>query len=1306
MRSHTPPFSEIGPYRLGDRIGAGGMGEVFEAYDERLDRQVAIKLIRPSQASDPLKRERLRREARASAQLDHPSIVRVYDLVQKDEVYGLVMEYVPGFTLAARLAEAPLSIAEAIRCGIGILAALTEAHLHGIVHRDLKTENVLITPDGHVKVFDFGIAKRIDAGDEVSLTSDGLLLGTFRAMSPEQVRGEKLDPRSDLFSFGSLLYELVTGTSPFVGRNVEATLERVCAFRPPAARECNPDVPEELSALIDRLLEKNPGRRPQSAAEVAQLLERIRLALEQDGFDGSGALPTQAEGPPPSRFGSAERRQLTLLRCSLMRDETGPLDPEELLGRNHALQEVVSEAVRHFGGALAPSFGNEKVAYFGYPQSYEDNAHRAVRAALEITARFEETDAAVQVAIHTGTAVVTHGTRGAGDSLTLGEILDHAEKLEALAGPNRVVVSAATQRLIEPAFDLVPAGPAAFQVAADRGFHTIDPDEAALTPLVAREQELRLVLEHWTLAGEGRGQVVLLAGEAGIGKSRLVREIKEKLSSQGVLFLECFGSPYHRDSALYPVADLLCRLLVFGRLGSAERLRRLEGLIGRLGLSCEEIVPLLAPVLSLIVPERYPPLRLSPEGQRQKTREAIVHVLLEMAERQATVLVVEDLHWIDPSSLEWIDLLVEQCGGSRLLALLTARPDFDPAWGHHSSVTRLTLGALTQAQTREMIDRITGDSGAEPWLIEQVLAKTDGIPLFVEELIKMLQGSVRQDLPSAAIPATLEGWLTARLDRLGAAREVALWASAIGREFSFELLSAISLLPEADLRRKLDRLVESELVYRRGLPPRTRYFFKHALIQEAAYASLLRSRRRQTHERIVHALEERFPEVVVSQPELLAHHCTEAGLVSLAVDYWKRAGERAASSGGPEWIAHLNRALALLATLPESTERDRREISIQVALGVAEGHFRSFGVPECERAFTRAWMLSRRTGSTALLLPVLRGLHMNALVRAETFKAAEISAQLVLAAEEDGDAVFRMTASQVQAFIHFMLGELPAAQERIDKALALYDPEVSYLDLKIPGGGDASLEMLFIHSWVLWFAGYPDQALRRSRECLERARRFPYPITLFVPSYFNGDLHMYRREPAEVATVGTELVRIGVDQRFGLALPVGLFHQGWALAEQGQPDEGIARMRAGIQASLNLGARFGLTHHLAVLADSCLRAGRIEEGLAGVAEALAIAEAGWRSMNPELYRIQAELRFRQGAPAVEVDGLLGRALDSSRRHGAKSLELRAAISYARIRREQGQGEEGLAVLAPVYGWFTEGFETGDLREARMLLSSR
>lgn len=1302
MRSHTPPFSEIGHYRLGDRIGVGGMGEVFEAYDERLDRPVAIKLIRPSQASDPRNRERLRREARASAQLDHPSIVRVYDLVEKDEVCGLVMEYVPGLTLAARLAEAPLSIAEAVRFGIEILEALAEAHRHGIVHRDLKTENVLVTPDGHVKVFDFGIAKRIDTGDEASLTSDGSLLGTFRAMSPEQIRGEKLDSRSDLFAFGSLLYELVTGVSPFLGPNIEATLERVCACRQPAARERNLEVPEDLSVLIDRLLEKSPVRRPQSAAEVAQLLERIRLALDQDGFDSSGALPTQADGPPPL-VGAAERRQLTLLRCSLMRDDTGPLDPEELLGRNNALREVAAEAVRHFGGALAPSFGNEQIAYFGYPQSYEDNAHRAVRAALEITARFEETDAAVQVAIHTGMAVVTHGARGAGASLTLGELLDHAEKLEARAGPNRVVVSVATQRLIEPAFDLVPVEAVAFQVAADRGFHMSDGDEAALTPLVAREQELRLVLEHWTLAGEGRGQAVLLAGEAGIGKSRLVREIKGKLSSRGVLFLECFGSPYHRDSALYPVADLLCRLLDLGRLGPAERLRRLEGLIGRLGLSSEEIAPLLAPLLSLVLPARYPPLRLSPEGQRQKTREAIVHLLLEMAERQATVLVIEDLHWIDPSSLELIDLLVEQCGGSRLLALLTSRLDFEPAWGHHSWVTRLTLGALTQSQTREMIERIMGDSGAEPWLIEQVLAKTDGIPLFVEELIKMLQ-TERRDLPSAAVPATLEGWLTARLDRLGPAREVALWASAIGREFSFELLSAISPLPEADLRRKLDRLVESELVYRRGLPPRTRYLFKHALIQEAAYASLLRSRRRQTHERIVRALEDRFPEVVVGQPELLAHHCTEAGLVSQAVDYWRRAGERAASSGSPEGIAHLNRALALLAALPESTERDRREISIQVALGVAEGHLRSFGVPECERAFTRAWMLSRRTGSTALLLPVLRGLHMNALVRAETFKAAEISAQLVLAAEEDGDAVFRMTACQVRAFIHFMLGELPAAQEMIDKALALYDPELSYLDLKIPGGGDASLEMLFIHSWVLWFMGYPDQALKRSHECLERARRFPYPITLFVPSYFNGDLRMYRREPAEVAAVGTELVRIGVEQRFGLALPVGLFHQGWALAEQGQAGEGIARMRGSIEASLNLGARFGLTHHLAMLADSCLRAGRIEEGLASVAQALAIAEAGWRSMNPELYRIQAELRFRQGAPAAEVDGLLGRAFDLSRRHGAKSLELRAAVSFAKIRREQGRGEEGRAVLAPVYAWFSEGFETGDLREAQAVLA--
>src|SRR6185295_13427789 len=504
-----------------------------------------------------------------------------------------------------------------------------------------------------------------------------------------------------------------------------------------------------------------------------------------------------------------------------------------------------------------------------------------------------------------------------------------------------------------------------------------------------RAHDVELLRERWRLAGEGHGQAVLVCGEAGMGKSRLLRELRRELDAEVPSWLACHCSPYHGNSALFPMVELLERWIGTG--AAAERLGRLEELLGQHGLSVPENAPLFAALLSLPAEGRYPPLYLSPEGQRKRTLEALLALLVEQAERQASLLVVEDLHWIDPSTLELLDMLIAQAPATPLLLVLTFRPEFQPPWSQRT-LTQLTLTPLSRGQVQTIIDRLAGGKSLPESVRDQVIEKTDGLPLFVEEMTKMVlevglaSGTEDGTKPAASrrsqvIPTTLDGWLMARLDRLETAREVAQWAAALGRELSYELLSAVVPLTEDALLRELNRLVEAEILYRRGVPPRARYRFKHALLRDAAYSSLVRSSRQSFHRRIAEVMEEQFPAIAESQPELLAHHLTEAGLHEPAIAAWQRAGEKAMqSSANQEAVGHLTRALEVLANLPEGPERDEREIAIQVAMGMAQGLAVSYSSPQAQQAFARTFELCSRIGQTSQLFAALRGLWVSAAI--------------------------------------------------------------------------------------------------------------------------------------------------------------------------------------------------------------------------------------------------------------------------------------------------------------------------------------
>ncbi len=584
--------------------------------------------------------------------------------------------------------------------------------------------------------------------------------------------------------------------------------------------------------------------------------------------------------------------------------------------------------------------------------------------------------------------------------------------MQSAGRPGVVVVSGSTYRLIERYFECEELEPVrhpgsqkpvrAFRVVAERDVQASDEASGApLIPLVARGQELELMAERWKLAREGKGQVILLGGEAGIGKTRLVRELKRQVAADGTHWLELHGSPYHRNSVLYPVVDLLRRWMATGRrvdpatppapaapIPPILPIVQIEEALAWYGLPVAEMAPLFAALLSVPLDGRHAPLQLSPEGQRKRTLEAVLALLLEVAERKPLVLLVEDLQWVDPSTLELLGHLIQQGAASRLFTLMTYRPEFQPPWGPRSYLAQLNLGPLSARQIEAMIDKLAAGKRLPSGVIAQIIEKTDGVPLAVEEMVKMVLESGLADSGELSavrpleIPATLRDSLMARLDRLGSAKEVAQLAAALGREFSYELLAAVAPWDEAYLQRELDRLVDAELLYRRGLGVRARYVFKHGLIQDAAYESLLRSHRQEFHRRIADVLERRFAEVAQGQPELMAHHYTEAGMVPEAIESWYRAGEKALrGSAHKEAAGQLTRALELLETMPESPERDQREIGLRVTLGVAAGSATSFAEPEVQRAFERARTLCGRVEETAGQTPQLfraaaRALHL------------------------------------------------------------------------------------------------------------------------------------------------------------------------------------------------------------------------------------------------------------------------------------------------------------------------------------------
>jgi class 3 adenylate cyclase/predicted ATPase len=1029
---------------------------------------------------------------------------------------------------------------------------------------------------------------------------------------------------------------------------------------------------------------------------------------------------------------TAERRQVTVMFSDLVGSTalSTRLDPEDLREVISAYQRCVADTVRRFGGFVARYMGDGVLVYFGYPAAHEDDAERAVRAGLALIDAVLTLSAPepleVRIGAATGLVVVGDivGSGGAQEHDIVGETPNLAARLQAIAGPNTVVIAEATRRLLGNLFELRDlgsrelkgfAGPVrAFAVPRARSvesrFEAMHP--GGLTELVGREGELELLLQRWTRARTGEGQVVPISGEAGIGKSRLAAALMEKIAVERHTRLRYFCSSHHQDSAFYPVVTQLKRAVGFKvDDGDEAHLQKLQAVFAP--DTDPEDVALLAELLSLPAEGLPSPSALSPQKKKERLLDALLRQLEALARKSPVLMVVEDAHWIDPSSREFLDFTIEHIPHLPILLLVTFRPEFQPPWVGRQYVTMVTLNRLSRLELAEMVRRITGGKALPDEVLEQIVQRTDGVPLFVEELTRSLLESglleeqahrfaLTGELPPQAIPTTLQSSLLARLDRLAPIREVAQVGAVLGRVFSHELLAAAAPFSGDELRDALDRLVASELMFRIGTPSEPRYSFKHALVQEAAYASLLRERRRQLHARIATVLESQYPELARTQPEELARHYAAAGLSTEAIGYYRKAATRAiAASANAEAIAHLRKGQELLQSLPPSLERRMGELDFQMVLGAPLIATRGWGVSEVEASYGRALELCEGMGETPELFQCLFGVCVFHLVRAKLDGALELAQRLLGISSRLRDPEAPLNAHVAMGSTCFYRGDMASARIHLERALLLYDVE-RYRNRPMPYGQDPSVVVGTSLALSLWLLGYPDQALEQIRASLAGAKEVRHTFSVALAWNFGTILRHMRREPELAADSARGLMKLAAEQGFGIFRLGSLIMEGLARLDGGEDAvEEIRRALASRLATMDLFQPFFLIE----LARRFVQAGRITDAFEPLQEALSrIEHTGERWWEAEAHRVMGDLLLQRSPGALNgAEDCYQRAIEQSRQQNAKSLELRACTSLARVWRDQNKRTEARDVLVPVYGWFTEGLDTPDLKQAKALL---
>ncbi|MFA9420551.1 MAG: AAA family ATPase [Gammaproteobacteria bacterium] len=1113
-------------------------------------------------------------------------------------------------------------------------------------------------------------------------------------------------------------------------------------------------MPEDVPEWLEKLgLGQYASKFTDNDIDTNLLAQLTDVDLKELGINSLGHRKTilnairtlsQNESEPTTTItskGEAERRQLTVMFCDLV-DSTAlseKLDPEDLREVNKAYQDACKAAIDRYEGYVARYMGDGVLAYFGYPQAHEDDAERSIRAGLGVVEAMIGLNRklgqqlnivfAVRIGIATGAVVVGDliGEGGSQESAAVGSTPNLAARLQALASADTVVVAPGTHDLVKGQFEYRTLGEYELKGLAEPVCvrQVIGPTRAesrfaaahhgGTTSLVGREHEIGLMLDRWQQAKGGDGQIVLLSGEAGIGKSRITETLQDCTAMDHPVRLRYQCSPFHINSALHPVIAQLEHAAGIEVEDENEVKRaKLDSFLSQSMPVIDDIAPLMSTLLSIPPDGRNAPSGMAPERQKEMILEGLVSLVEGLSRQQTVLLIFEDAHWADPTSLEWLELVIDRAQGIPVVVVITFRPEFQPPWSGYTHITSLTLNRFSSSLATAMVDKITGGIRLPAEVLEQIVTKSDGVPLFVEELTKTILESglltehldqyvLSGPLPEVAVPATLHDSLMARLDRLGPVKEVAQTAAALGREFSYDLLVAVSPLSFAELHNALDQLIDAELVFRRGGSQKGGYIFKHALVQDAAYQSLLKSARLQLHARIAETLEQRYPEVAAVQPEIVAHHYSEAGFAELAIAYWLKAGIQAASHyAHPEAIAYLRLGLALVTEVDEAAKRSEMELELQAALGLSLPAIKGFASPEVGAVYTRAEQLCMLTGNPSSLTDALTGLWYHHVVRGEVQLAQELAARCFTIADEADDPAGYLVAHLALSGMTWF-GDFVTGCEHIDKALALESEITEDVNLSI--GADARVFVRAFGSHVHWHIGKFEWAAELSEEGIARARAIEEPFTLAIALNYAAMLHQFDHNNVSAQKLTEEAIELCTEHQFAYYLAWAQIIHGWTAICAGGNGVGLAEIRTGLDDFEKTGAGLRLPYYLSLLADGQGRDGQPEKALTTVDLALQRANAnGEKWHNADLFRLRAQLLLQMNpGKTSDAETAFQEALNIAREQGCKARELQITTELGRLWQSQGKQSEAHELVAPVYACFPDSSESISVKNAKALL---
>jgi class 3 adenylate cyclase/tetratricopeptide (TPR) repeat protein len=1023
---------------------------------------------------------------------------------------------------------------------------------------------------------------------------------------------------------------------------------------------------------------------------------------------------------PPTASARGERRHLTVLFCDLVGSTSiaAKLDPEEWRELAAAYHRTSARAVERFGGSVAKYLGDGIMAYFGWPEAHGDDPERAVRAGLAILEAISKlneqlTDIKLSARVGIDSGIVVVGTGASNELEVFGETPNIAARVQAAAARDMVLITEATHRLVSGLFVVEQRGAHTLKGIEWplQLYHVVQPSgvrgrlEAlaathGLTPFMGRENELRLLSDHWQRVRDGEGHVALITGDPGIGKSRLIHRFHEQIADTPHTWIEVTATPFFQNTPLYPVSENLLRAL--SRRGDEsleEQLAQLESALVLAGLDPSEAIPLIAPLVNMELPAKYPRSALSAEHQRQRLLALMVEWVVGLARVQPTVMVTEDLHWADPSTLELIQMLVEQGPTPQLLLLCTARPEFRAPWTPKWHHTRVNLNNLSLRDARIIVEQLVAQKGLSEETIEAVVERTGGVPLFVEELTRAVLES--GDIMKRVIPVSLNDSLMARLDRLGPAKEVAQLGAVIGNEFSYELIQAVHPIPEQDLQRALGILTAADLLYAYGAAPHATYLFKHALIRDAAYEALLKSQRKDLHSLIAQTISEQFPALKEEHPEVLAHHWMEAGKAEPALAAWQKAAERALERRAyREAEQHYRNALAVLQTIPEARERDQRELSLQVALGGVMTVTRGWSAGDTANAYGRARVVAERANG-AKSVQLLFGLYNAALTRGEHGPALSLASQLLDIVHDRRSPSALAIAHYAQAMPRHYIGDLVNASHHFHRAIE-HHRRGDFAGLPF---ADPILSALIITGANEWLLGYPERALHFVDDALAPARRLMNPSIAAFALSTSSYVYELRRDYKRTLEVSDEGIRLAAAAKLPLLNALGTIYNAWAQAQRG--GEGAAdRIREALAQFDAMNFYLGRSGFLGLLCEAQVLTGALGDAFGTIDQALQTSpdEVIFR---PNLLRMRGHLRLQSDSESAahrkQAERDFREAVELAHRIGAKSLELRASTSLARLLVNEGHREQACAILTDIYHSFTEGFDTPDLIEAKTLL---